>query len=42
MKQRILDGGTVNTDSLVASNPEFYNLCTGRDYLYKRNNTQQL
>ncbi|MEO6539650.1 MAG: C45 family peptidase, partial [Ferruginibacter sp.] len=37
LKQRILDGGIVNTDSLVASNPEFYNayLLAG-DYLYKQ------
>ena len=37
MKQRILDGGTVNADSLVASNPEFYNsYVLAGDYLYKR------
>ena len=37
MKQRILDGGTVNADSLVASNPEFYNTYVlAGDYLYKR------
>jgi isopenicillin-N N-acyltransferase-like protein len=37
LKQRILDGGKVNTDSLVTSNPEFYNayLLAG-DYLYKQ------
>jgi predicted choloylglycine hydrolase len=37
IKQQILDGGTVNTDTLVASNPEFYNayLLAG-DYLYKK------
>lgn len=37
LKQHILDGGDINTDSLVASNPEFYNayLLAG-DYLYKR------
>lgn len=37
IKQRILDGGKVNTDSLVNSNPEFYNayLLAG-DYLYKQ------
>ncbi|MEO7308198.1 MAG: C45 family peptidase [Ferruginibacter sp.] len=37
IKQRILDGDKVNTDSLVASNPEFYNayLLAG-DYLYKQ------
>lgn len=40
IKQQILDGGRgVNTDSLVASNPEFYNayLLAG-DYLYKQKN----
>ncbi len=37
IKQRILDGGKVNTDSLINSNPEFYNayLLAG-DYLYKQ------
>jgi isopenicillin-N N-acyltransferase-like protein len=37
IKQRIQDGGKVNTDSLVNSNPEFYNayLLAG-DYLYKQ------
>ncbi len=37
LKQQILDGGKVNTGSLVASNPEFYNayLLAG-DYLYKQ------
>ncbi len=37
LKQHILDGGKVNTDSLVKSNPEFYNayLLAG-DYLYKQ------
>lgn len=32
-----MDGAKINTDSLVASNPEFYNayLLTG-DYLYKQ------
>jgi isopenicillin-N N-acyltransferase-like protein len=37
LKQHILDGGIVNTDSLVAGNPEFYNayLLAG-DYLYKQ------
>ncbi|MFZ1784340.1 MAG: C45 family peptidase [Ferruginibacter sp.] len=39
MKQRILDGGSVNTDSLVASNPEFYNAyILAGDYLYKQKN----
>lgn len=37
IKQRILDGGTVNTDSLIASNPEFYNsYVLAGDYLYKQ------
>ncbi|MEP7237336.1 MAG: C45 family peptidase [Ferruginibacter sp.] len=37
IKQQILDGSTINTDNLVASNPEFYNayLLAG-DYLYKQ------
>ena len=37
IKQQIMDGGTVNTGKLVASNPEFYNayLLAG-DYLYKQ------
>ena len=37
IKQQMLDGGTVNTADLIASNPEFYNayLLTG-DYLYKQ------
>ncbi len=37
MKQRILDGKEVNADSLVASNPGFYNayILSG-DYLYKK------
>jgi isopenicillin-N N-acyltransferase like protein len=37
LKQQIMDGGKINTDSLVASNPEFYNayLLAG-DYLYKQ------
>jgi isopenicillin-N N-acyltransferase-like protein len=37
IKQRIQDGAKVNTDSLVNSNPEFYNayLLAG-DYLYKQ------
>ena len=37
IKQRIMDGGKVNTDSLINSNPEFYNsyLLAG-DYLYKQ------
>jgi len=37
IKQQIMDGGKINTDSLVSSNPEFYNayLLAG-DYLYKQ------
>ena len=37
LKQQVMDGGTINTDSLVTSNPEFYNayLLAG-DYLYKQ------
>lgn len=37
IKQQILDGGKVNANSLVASNPEFYNayLLAG-DYLYRQ------
>ncbi len=37
IKQQMLEGGTVNTTDLVASNPEFYNayLLAG-DYLYKQ------
>lgn len=37
LKQHILDGGEVNTDSLVASNPRFYNTYVlAGDYLYKK------
>ena len=37
LKQRIADGGQVNADSLVASNPEFYNAYVlAGDYLYKQ------
>ncbi len=37
IKQRILDGEKVNIDSLVASNPEFYNTyILAGDYLYKQ------
>jgi hypothetical protein len=37
LRQRILDGGKVNTDSLVASNPAFYNsYVLAGDYLYKQ------
>jgi isopenicillin-N N-acyltransferase like protein len=36
-KQRIADGGQVNADSLVASNPQFYNAYVlAADYLYKQ------
>jgi isopenicillin-N N-acyltransferase like protein len=36
-KQRIADGGTVDADSLVASNPQFYNAYVlAGDYLYKK------
>ena len=36
-KQQIADGGKINTDSLVASNPEFYNAYVlAGDYLYKQ------
>lgn len=35
-KQRIADGGEINTDSLLASNPAFYNTyILAGDYLYK-------
>ena len=37
LKQQMIDGGRVNTDSLVASNPEFYNAYVlAGDYLYKQ------
>ena len=37
LKQNILDGGEVNIDSLVASNPEFYNAYVlAGNYLYKQ------
>jgi len=37
LKQQVMDGGTINTDSLVNSNPDFYHayLLAG-DYLYKQ------
>ncbi len=36
-KQRIADGGTVDADSLVASNPQFYNAyILAGDYLYRK------
>lgn len=35
LKKHIMDGGDVNTDSLIASNPEFYNAYVlAGDYLY--------
>jgi len=42
LKQHILDGGMVDTDSLVSSNPEFYNayLLAG-DYRYKQKKYQE-
>ncbi len=37
LKQHIMDGGKVNVDSLIASNPEFYNAyIMAGDYLYKQ------
>ncbi len=37
LKQHIMDGGKINADSLVASNPEFYNAYVlAGDYLYKQ------
>ncbi len=37
LKQQITDGDKINTDSLVASNPEFYNAYVlAGDYLYKQ------
>jgi len=39
LKQHIMDGGKVNVDSLIASNPEFYNAYVlAGDYLYKQKN----
>jgi len=36
-KQRITDGEEINTDSLIASNPDFYHTYVlAGDYLYKR------
>jgi hypothetical protein len=36
-KQRIADGETISTDSLVMSNPEYYHAWVlAGDYLYKR------
>ena len=37
IKQQIMDGGAVNTNTLVSSNPEFYNAYVlAGDYLYKQ------
>jgi hypothetical protein len=37
LKQQIMDGGQINADSLVTSNPEFYNAYVlAGDYLYKQ------
>ncbi len=37
MKQMIADGQTVNIDSLIASNPQFYHTYVlAGDYLFKR------
>lgn len=37
LKQHIMDGGEVNADSLIMSNPEFYNAYVlAGDYLYKK------
>ncbi len=39
LKQRIMDGGNVDTDSLIASNPNFYNsYILAGDYLFKQKN----
>jgi isopenicillin-N N-acyltransferase-like protein len=41
-KQRITNGGVVNTDSLVASNPEFYHAYVlAGDYSYRKNEFQK-
>lgn len=41
-KQRIADGEVVNTDSLIASNPAYYNsYVLAGDYLYKKQRYQQ-
>jgi isopenicillin-N N-acyltransferase like protein len=38
-KQRIADGGSINTDSLVNSNPQYYHTYViAGDYLYKQEN----
>jgi len=42
IKQRIADGQEINADSLVASNPEYYNsYVLAGDYLYNRNETKR-
>jgi hypothetical protein len=42
LKQRLADGGQVDPDSLVASNPEFYDAYVlAADYLYKRGEMQK-
>ncbi|MCW3093419.1 MAG: peptidase [Ferruginibacter sp.] len=42
IKQRIADGGEVNADSLVASNPNYYNsYILAGDYLYKKKQLQK-
>jgi isopenicillin-N N-acyltransferase like protein len=41
-KQRIADGGKVNADSVVATNPQFYNAyVVAGDYLYKQKDYQK-
>lgn len=42
IKQRLSDGGTVDTDSLLASNPNYYNAyILAGDYLYKNKQYQK-
>ena len=42
IKQRLIDGGTVDTDSLLASNPNYYNAyILAGDYLYKNKQYQK-
>ncbi len=41
-KKRIADGGVVDTDSLLASNPNYYNAyILAGDYLYKKNQVRK-
>ena len=41
-KQRIADGGSINTDSLIMSNPEYYHTYViAGDYLYKQKKFDQ-